>query len=95
VPPWFECELRRVVRSKHNWFRQKNRGHTQGDVMHTETAADLARVIADLDAIVNRAASGDAPADLWAELRMIRAAAMAAFERLTGKSVGEAIGRRS
>jgi hypothetical protein len=59
----------------------------------TDAARDLARVIADLDTLVYRAASGEPPADVWAELRMIRAAAMAAYERLTGRSVGEAVGR--
>jgi hypothetical protein len=63
--------------------------------MHDETAADLARVIADLDALVNGAASGGAPVNVWAELLDLRARAMLAFERLTGRTVEHVLGRRS
>jgi hypothetical protein len=63
--------------------------------MHNDTAANMARVIAELDALVNRAASGDAPADVWAELRDLRTRALLAFERMTGRTVERGIGRRS
>jgi hypothetical protein len=59
----------------------------------SDAARDLARVIGELDALGHRAASGNAPADVWAELRVLRARATLAFERLTGKSVGDAVGR--
>jgi hypothetical protein len=59
----------------------------------SDVARELAHAIQDLDRLVNRIGLTGDPAEAWAELRMIRAAAMAAFERLTGKSVGEASAR--
>jgi hypothetical protein len=57
----------------------------------SDAARELARALQDLDRLVNTTVI--TPAGAWAELRMIRADAMRAFEALTGKSVGEAIER--
>jgi hypothetical protein len=60
-------------------------------VLPTALVLGLARVIQELDRLVNTTAGVGTPAEVWKELRELRARAYLEFERVTGKSVDQVV----